>query len=55
MQGEFVVLMEYERSTKSKWRFREVSDTPVIGTLYLDQGVFASRPDRIYVTVEVAE
>jgi hypothetical protein len=49
--------MTFERATKNTYRFMEdVKDstsTPVIGTLYVQKTVFASKtPQKIKVTIE---
>ena len=44
---------QFERATKNKYRFREDSDDPIVGTLYLDKGLFKDgAPDRITATFE---
>lgn len=43
---------EFERSTKNTHRFHEDSETPVIGTLYVQQSAFPNgAPESITVTI----
>ena len=43
----------YERATKNKYRFREDSDNPIVGTLYLSKKLFGdSPPDKVTAAFE---
>ncbi len=46
--------LEFERATKNTYRFQEKgSESPVIGTLYVQKSVFGSlEPKKVKVTVE---
>ena len=51
------VTLEFERQTKSTYRYKEPEDSkgmpPVIGTMYIQKWPFAgAAPDRIKVTIE---
>jgi len=57
-KSRVAVEFEHERDTKRTYRFREVvenNDTPVIGTLYVQQSMFDEQPNRLMVTIEVIE
>lgn len=44
---------EFERATKRMYRFKEVSETPVFGVLYVKKEVFGvDVPNTITVTVQ---
>lgn len=49
------VSFEFERETKRTYRFKEVSEEPVIGTLYVQQSAFDEKPERIEVTIKVTK
>lgn len=50
---ESSLAFEYERATKNKYRFREASDEPVMGTIYISKDHFEDRPDKLEVTLRV--
>lgn len=43
---------EFERETKNTYRFAEVADEPVVGTLYVKKSAFKSAPTGLTVTIE---
>jgi len=51
MSTERKLTFSYERDTKNKYRFREDSEVPVMGTIYLAKELFEAPPDRVEVTV----
>jgi hypothetical protein len=52
---ELRISFAHERDTKRMYRFKEESEEPVMGTLYVSKGAFEDRPSRISVTVTVLE
>ena len=50
---ETKVEFEFERETKRKFRFKELSEEPVMGTLYVSKDLFDERPERLEVTLKV--
>ena len=52
---ETKVSFEYERETKRKYRFKEQSEEPVMGTLYVSKDLFDQRPERLEVTLRVVQ
>jgi hypothetical protein len=52
---ESSLAFEYERATKNKYRFREASDEPVMGTIYISKDHFEDRPDKLEVTLRVLD
>ena len=50
---ELRLTFAHERDTRRMYRFKEESDEPVMGTLYVSKGAFETRPSRIEVTVTV--
>ena len=50
---ETTVKFEFERETKRKYRFKEVAEEPVMGTLYVSKDLFDQRPDALEVTLRV--
>ncbi len=55
IEMESSLAFEYERATKNKYRFREASDEPVMGTIYISKDHFEDRPDRLEVTLRVLD
>jgi hypothetical protein len=53
MHVERKVRFEYERETKRKYRFKEDSEEPVMGTLYVSKDLFDERPEALEVTLRV--
>jgi hypothetical protein len=53
MELETKVDFEYERETKRKFRFKELAEEPVMGTLYVSKELFDDRPNRLEVTLRV--
>ncbi|MCK5251792.1 MAG: hypothetical protein KAQ96_02540 [Thermoplasmata archaeon] len=53
METKNSLTFEYERDTKNKYRFREASDEPVMGTIYVSKDHFEDRPDKLEVTLKV--
>jgi hypothetical protein len=51
MATERRLTFSYERDTKNKYRFREDSEVPVMGTIYLTKDLFEDRPDGVEVIV----
>jgi hypothetical protein len=43
---------EFERDTKNTYRFQEIGDMPVIGTLYVKKSLFKKEPKKIKVSIE---
>lgn len=52
---ETKVDFEYERETKRKYRFKELAEEPVLGTLYVSKELFEQRPDRLEVMVRTVD
>lgn len=50
---ELRLTFAHERDTKRTYRFKEESDEPVMGTLYVSKGAFETRPSRLEVTVSI--
>lgn len=51
-QPKIDVEFEFERDTKNTRRFKEVSDDPIIGTLYVQKSAFkGTPPESITVTI----
>jgi hypothetical protein len=46
---------EFERETKGTYRFKEIGDTPKVGTLYVKKYALAERPEKLKVTIEVVK
>lgn len=50
-----MVEFEFERATKNTFRFKEISDDPIIGILYVKKTAFAGRqPLRVSVALSEA-
>lgn len=53
MQRELLeVSFRFERETKNTLRYEEVSEAPVIGTLYVQKLALPGRPAGLFVRVE---
>jgi len=45
------VEFEFEKSTKRTYRYKEVSDDPVVGTLYVKKHKLEGKPKTLQVTI----
>ena len=53
METETKIAFRYERETKNKYRFKEDTDAPVMGTVYVSKDLFEERPEELEVTLRV--
>jgi len=42
----------FERETPGTYRFKEDSQSPIVGALYVKKGTFETKPERIKMTLE---
>ncbi len=52
---ETKVIFEYERETKRKYRFKEMAEEPLMGTLYVSKDLFDDRPGKLEVTLRTLD
>lgn len=43
----------FDKETKGTWRLAEESDTPVVGSLYLQKDQVPERPETATVTIDI--
>lgn len=55
MGTETKIAFRYERETKNKYRFKEDTDAPVMGTVYVSKDLFEERPEELEITLRVTD
>ena len=47
------IKFEFEKETKGTFRFKEVSDAPIIGTLYIKKTFMKEQPKELTIILKV--